>query len=242
MKIAFITDLHLPISGEKARGVDTFLNLNNILKDLKLRMADFIIIGGDLSLREPDPAANFHVRELLEKSNIPYVVVPGNHDDPAQLKNCFSYPHEMDELYYVKQLGDIPCIFLDSSSGELSHTQLNWMDDLLDKRSEITNIFVHHPIVISNAVYMDNNYALSNITDIQNILNRYDRNFKIFSGHYHIEKTIYAGNITQFITPSLYIQIDQSSAEFKIDHHTPGYRIIQFQDDQLFTYVRYIWE
>jgi Icc protein len=240
MKLAFITDMHIPTEEKTARGVDTKKNLSLVLEDLEKQEIQHIVIGGDISFSKPETEANKYLKRSLDRLQIPYFVIPGNHDDSNQLKHFFTYPEGLDELYYFKQIDDFSFICLDSSSGKLSKNQLKWLEYELEENSAVNTIFIHHPIVKSDALFMDENHALTNMQEIQNILFGLKRNFIIFSGHYHLEKTIVCRNIIQHITPSLFIQIDQNSSTFKIDHTIPGYRIIKIREDCILSYVRYI--
>ena len=75
---------------------------------------------------------------------------------------------------------------------------------------------------------MDENYRLENATDVIDILSRYSEELDIavYCGHYHIEDERAAAGVTQYVCPSLYVQIDPSSADFCVLSTVPGYRFI----------------
>ena len=87
---------------------------------------------------------------------------------------------------------------------------------------------------------MDNRYPMQYVEPVQKIFFDHDANVHIFCGHYHVEKTIRLKNITVHITPSCFFQIDQESAEFKVDHHRIGYREIVLDNQMLSSTVRYL--
>jgi Icc protein len=240
MIIAFITDLHLPSLGEKARGVDTYHHFHMVLDDLRGFPINHIIIGGDLSFKAPESAVNEYVKFHLQQLEIPYDILPGNHDSIEQLRSSFKYPAGLQkELYYVKQIQGEKIIFLDSSQKKLGQDQLSFLESELISNPEIRHIMVHHPIIKAHVPYMDNHHALEDMEEIQEVLHKFNHLFHIFSGHYHVEKTICHKNIIQHITPSLFIQINQESEEFKIEHKVPGYRVIEMVGESLYTGIKY---
>jgi len=241
MIIAFITDLHLPSIGELARGVDTHLHFHMILKDLKKFPINHIVIGGDISFKAPESTVNEYVKYHLDQLKIPYNILPGNHDSIEQLKSCFYYPNRhQEEIYYVKQIQDQYIVFLDSSSKRLGAYQLEWLDEILTNIPSCNLVMIHHPVLKGAVPYMDKNHALQNSRIILEMLLKQNRNIHIFSGHYHVEKCIVHKNIIQHITPSLFIQINQFSQDFVIDHTVPGYRLIESKTNILRTHVRYV--
>lgn len=91
IKILFFSDTHLgfdyPVSGKSRtlrRGFDFFRNFHHILDVAREKKVDLVIHGGDLFYRSEVPVtiidqaydALFH----LADSQIPLVIVPGNHD------------------------------------------------------------------------------------------------------------------------------------------------------------------
>ena len=89
---------------------------------------------------------------------------------------------------------------------------------------------------------MDIKYALQDMKEFQDILQKYENlRFYIFTGHYHVEKTILHHNMRVFITPSCFVQIGQDSASFQPDHYNIGYRIIDIGvKGDVRTHVRYL--
>jgi Icc protein len=78
---------------------------------------------------------------------------------------------------------------------------------------------------------MDENYPLQNMDVVQGILFNHLRPLPIFCGHYHVEKTLCARNLTIHLTPSTFFQIDWSSRNFKIDHFRTALREIILRPD-----------
>jgi len=74
-------------------------------------------------------------------------------------------------------------------------------------------------------------YAFKEIPRVQELLQRYQIEFRIFCGHYHVEREITFSNLHISITPSTFFQIDATQTEFKIDHSTPGYRMVEISKE-----------
>ncbi len=229
-KIAFITDLHIPQEGIHPLGLNPLKQFKDTLNHAILNHPDLIIIGGDLSHRDPILFANNITRRLLERTGISFLIMAGNHDDPSDLAETFNIPLVQGSLCYLHRLREEEIMILDSSSKRISHSQLSWMKSNLVQNIEINKIFIHHPLSVSGIPYMDDNHALLNREEVVEHLSELNRKFYVFSGHCHANKTIHSEQLTQFITPSTYLQISAHAHDFKIDHTQPGYRWIEVQE------------
>jgi Icc protein len=122
-RMAFITDIHLDEESVEEIGVDAHKNWNWILEDVRARNINEIIFGGDIGALKSNEyffksLALFKLRCIL-----------GNHDRFEEVIHHFK-PHpafDRVELYYAEETAFIKFIFLDSSSAEISSTQLNWL-------------------------------------------------------------------------------------------------------------------
>ena len=244
-KVGFITDLHIGEDG-KAFEVNTLQNFDLLLSEIQKWKLDHLIIGGDLCFRNPVRKVYTIIHEKLEATKIPYSVIVGNHDDCEMLVDGFhlsAYYHpETNELYFIKKIGSRVFIFLDTKKGTISEVQLSWLEKELELLKESKPVIImHYPPVLGGVPHMDSNYFLENKDEVVRVLAKYPGNLLVFTGHYHVEKSINFSNLQVFITPSCFVQIDQQEAEFKPDHHRPAYRIIDFFDDgTLHTSVHYL--
>jgi len=71
------------------------------------------------------------------------------------------------------------------------------------------------------------------------ILVAYGQPVNVYSGHYHVEKTINRANVTVHITPSCFVQIDQYREDFQVDHHRIALRVITLQEKEILSTVHY---
>ena len=81
MKIIQLTDLHLVPEGQKIHEIDPSQRFEQALANIKLRHPDLdlLVITGDLC-NEGDTPSYRLLRELLEKYELNYQLVLGNHD------------------------------------------------------------------------------------------------------------------------------------------------------------------
>ena len=239
-KIAFITDLHIPLEGLAPLGLNPLSQFKEALAHAVAGRPDIIIIGGDLSNREPIPYANRVTHELLSETEIPFLIIAGNHDRPEQLSEEFSLTLKNGELYYLHELPEEEIMILDSSSKRISKHQLDWMSRMLKKKDTINKIFIHHPLSITGIPFMDKNHALENREEVMTCLSQVDRKLYVFSGHCHASRVIHGHHFTQYITPSTYLQISEQAEDFLIDHTQPGYRFIEIgETGTIITHLHY---
>ena len=134
-----------------------------------------------------------HYRWLInemdeEASLLPFYIIPGNHEvanrfgrvDKSAYKAAFGQP------YYWFSYGNTMFIALDSSEGEYSRIQLDWLEDILEKiRPHYKNCIIYSHIPPVNS---DNWKKKINITPSFSKLKQIisDKNITLFlSGHIH---------------------------------------------------------
>lgn len=246
MKIIQFTDIHIDLKGKKPHGVDVRKKFTKILGEIVVEASDMVVLTGDLCANEGDETIYKWIGNELRQAipDIPVLLIPGNHDDARLMSGLMNTPHLVgeSEMYYSFELKGQSFVFLDTSSGIISAGQLAWL------RNEISLfagtdliVFMHHPPVKAQVKYMDDNYPLKNGEELMAIFNVFNtKQFHVFCGHYHVEKSILLNNVSVFITPSTYFQINQEEAAFKVDHYYPAYRIIELEENMLLTTVRYL--
>lgn len=236
MKIAHITDIHIGYKDEHPFGINVRDNFCSILKSVSQAKCDYIIITGDLCYRDPDINIYWWIKDQMDKLNIAYDVLSGNHDDNRMIAEVFNYSLDEDnKLYYSRNMDSWSLLFIDTSSSTISNNQVQFIEDFQYK--EKTIIFTHYPILPGRVKHMDKKYLFNDVDKIIGVLNSFTSPINVFTGHYHVEKTIIDRNINMFITPSTFFQIDQNSEEFAIDHKIPGWRIVELTQDKIYTTI-----
>ncbi len=242
MKFIQITDLHIDQPGECPFGIDVRKNFLEVLEAIVLEQPDQLVVSGDLCYKDGDEKIYRWIKAQLDELPFPYEVIPGNHDDSLLMAEVFELTHLVndDELYFAKKWSKEPCLFLDSAPGELSKNQKKWLQRQLKICQTNLLIFMHHPPFVSGVPYMDNNHAFRDMEELQDLFEEFPNQISIFTGHYHVEKTLVRNNVTLMITPSCFFQIGQSLDAFSVDHHRIAFRIIDLEKGGVSSTVRYL--
>ncbi len=231
MKIIQLTDLHVGEAGELGFEVDVRANFLKILQAAKQLQPDRLVLTGDLCMNQGATIIYQWMKGHLDHSGIPYDVISGNHDDPRLLAEAFNKSANLHdtELYFYNNFNGIPCLYLDTTTAEISAQQLNWIKNCLQTIDREVIIFMHHPPMLANMPWMDQRYPFEMREAVQKVFFAHPYPIQVFCGHYHIEKTVQRRNLTMNITPSCYFQIDPHSEEFKIHHYNIALREIEIE-------------
>lgn len=237
MHLIQISDLHIGTADELPFEVDVRANFLKMLRSIQQENYDLLVISGDLCYDEGDPAIYIWIKAQLEAENIPYVVLSGNHDDTNLLAEAFGLNeyNQHGQLYYAGKEEEPPLLFLDSGCGRIQAHQLSYIDNYLRKHQQPITIFMHHPPLPMGVPYMDNNHALQNGAELVALLTAHSYPVHIFTGHYHVDKSLQHKNLSIYITPSTFFQIDWRANDFLVHHHRCAYRSIQWDGDRLET-------
>lgn len=239
MRIVQITDIHIDKLFELNKNIDVHQNFLRILEDALLHKPDLIVLSGDLCHNEAQINVYQWFKSELSGRGLPYRVIGGNHDDGEMLTSTFK-DVQGNLPYFAYQTTRQKLLFLNTISGNLDEIQWEWLKNHL--KEPVSAIFMHHPPLLAGIPHMDNYYAMRNRDSFLQLLKSFDQRFRIFTGHYHNDRTIEVDNISVYITPSTFFQISDKSQQLTYDHFLPGYRIIDLYDDGGFkTWVRYLW-
>ena len=192
--VAQISDLHVKRPGQLAyRRVDTAAALSRCVDALNrfTPRPDLVIISGDLA-DTPAEEEYAHLQILLAPLQIPFVAIPGNHDDRAMLRTAFAQPYmrASGALNFAVKAGDLDILLLDSSVPGASHGHLDagtlrWLADALaasPKRPAL--VFLHHPPFITGIGHMDVQ-NLRNAAELASLLRQHERVLLVAAGHVH---------------------------------------------------------
>lgn len=246
MRIIQLTDLHIGAPGESTLGVDVRANFTKVISAVKTLSPDRVVITGDLCFDKSDPAVYDWVVAQLDAANLDYVIIPGNHDDSVELRETLretSLDPEGKEFFFSQYWAPYRALFMDTSKGKCSPLQWAWLEDQLVTSQQPLLIFMHHPPILAGVPFMDDNYAFSESGVFEKLMDNHKSSaIHIFTGHYHVERTIEKGSYNVAITPPLFNAIDDQRAEYKKAHDNIGYRVIEWDDEELRTFVRYLTE
>ena len=242
MRIIQLTDLHIGEEGEDTFKVDVRGNFLKALRWLKASPPDHLVLSGDLCYLSGKPEIYDWIRNQLENFPCPVWFMAGNHDNPLMLAKAFGLEHRLhgNELYFTEKLGGREFVFLDTATYEVSEAQQTWLKSLLDRREDPVYVFMHHPPTLMGTPFMDGKYPLRNWAAVKDIFLSCRGAVYVFSGHYHIERSVHLKNLHIFVTPSTFFQIGQFSDEFQVDHYRIGWRELVWKGEEFQTAVRYL--
>lgn len=243
MRIAFITDLHIGADGENPQGVDVRQNFTNALAFLKELEPDCLVIGGDVCYTVGDQAVYAWVKTQLNALPYPYYVIAGNHDDSVMLAEVFHLTHHLhdSELYYALPLEGRPVLFLDTAKGILSPAQWTWLREyLMALRDNNVLVFMHHPPVLADVLYMDTNYPFRQSDEFLALVRELPCHVTVVCGHYHVEKVVQRGNLLVLATPSTFVQMKHDPATMVVDHYRVAVREINLTTHGTNSTVHYL--
>jgi Icc protein len=237
LRIAHITDTHISKEKQTLDGIDTREQFLRILKEIETREVDLIIHTGDVSFPEGSRTVYTWVKNILEETEIPYLLTPGNHDDPFMMQEIFNVqdlPAKVITTGAVAMKGQ-SLMFLDSSSERLTMKQLLWLKREIEIEEDQLFLFQHHPPCTCGVKVMDEKYPYKTPQLIQKNLKQTERSIILFCGHYHIEKelSLSTPDLKVFITPPTFGSIDPDSEIYHIKDQRPGWREIRIESQQL---------
>lgn len=243
IRIAHLTDIHIGFSEAPVRQINVRGNFEKTLQQIILEKPDLLVLGGDLAADCGEIAAYQWIKPRLDRTGIPYLIIPGNHDRIDNLVHIFDLQSESQaaELYYTRRINGLRFIFLDSSAGFLSGAQLKWLEQQAGGSIDSALLFIHHPPLFCNCTFMDSRYPLQNREESFALIQRLPAIQHIFCGHYHTEKTIIDSGKNIYLTPSTMMQLHQDNPEYEVAGNSPGWRLICWNGSRLETAVRYVF-
>ena len=194
--IAQISDLHIKAGGRLSyRRVDTLVALQRTIDRLNRLQPrpDVVVITGDLvDFGRADEYVT--LRAALAALDMPYYLIPGNHDDRQALRQAFpELTHLHGHPEFVQWcIEDYPVrlIGLDStvpgqSHGELCHHRLSWLDErLAEQPDKPTLVMLHHPPFVSGIGHMDVQRLL-NSDELAAVIRKHTQVERVLCGHLH---------------------------------------------------------
>lgn len=226
-QIAFLTDVHLNEQFPLDHNVNPGENLKRVRRDVSERNIEEIIFGGDIG----DASSHPGFFDMLKPYKLKLIL--GNHDQFKEVKKYFNPNPDRAELYYTSEDAYFKCIYLDSSSEEVSHEQLEWLKTELITDKKLI-LFIHHPIVEIDSP-IDKLYPLKNRDRIKSVLTDVEKDILLFCGHYHMNDERTFRNVKQYTNHAISFQIVKNAEDLQIDNQNFGYTILKFEADTIET-------
>lgn len=246
LHIVQISDTHLfGDRNKKINGSNSYQNLKMVIDNIiKLEpKQDLIVVSGDLS-QDCTFESYHHLLNILNKTQIKYYLLPGNHDNVDVINKVFEYNWVKDNVDYFLELNGWLFYMIDTSvypedSGELSPLQLEKLNAVLNKnKQKPTIIFMHHHPLFINSIWIDR-MILKRATEFNKLIELNRQVKAVLFGHIH---QVYENNLNGAFyasAPSTCYQVLPNTEMFTIEKLTPGYRVIEIDEDKLSSKV--IW-
>jgi 3',5'-cyclic AMP phosphodiesterase CpdA len=224
MLIAQITDMHVKPRGEMLSGaLDSHANLARAigrLNDLDPQ-PDLMVATGDLTA-DGQPGEYAALRELLDDVRVPYLLVPGNHDDRENLRTAFAEQPWEDDGFLLYAVEDWPLriVALDTvipgrHQGEVCAARCRWLDDTLAEQPDRpTIVLMHHPPFATGIGHLDR-MGLTDPSGLGAVVGRHRQIVRILCGHIHRPVNAMFFGIPASIAPATSFQIELKLDESK---------------------------
>ena len=216
--IAQITDMHVLAPGLLAFGlIDTAARLAACVARINSleQIPDLVVATGDL-VNEGSLEEYRHLRELLAPLGPPCFLIPGNHDDRANLRDVFAdhgYLRQDPEfIRYVVEDYPVRIIAIDTvvpgeAGGLVDAARLAWLADRLgEDRKRPTIILMHHPPFDTGIVHMDG-MKCSGAEELADVIAANPQVERILCGHVHRTVQRRFAGTTAMIAPSTAFQV-----------------------------------
>ena len=241
-----ISDTHLfGDKNKKINGANSYVNLKNVLDHIAQlkEKPELIVVSGDLS-QDCTFESYQHLANLLNKLNIKYYLLPGNHDDLNVVNQVFDFNWLKGSVDYFLNFHNWFLYFIDTSmypedSGKITEEQfINFTKALEKNKNQPTMVFMHHHSIEINSPLMDQMILIEK-EKFNNIIKENPQIHAVLFGHIHqvFERKL---NDTLFLSsPATSYQILPQCNIFAVEKLTPGYRLIELNENKINSQI--IW-
>jgi 3',5'-cyclic AMP phosphodiesterase CpdA len=215
--IAQISDCHITAPGDRvADRVDPGVGLRHAIAKINAFTPAIDLVVGTGDLVNDGRADEYdHLERLLADLAVPFLPLPGNHDDRTELRRRFdTLPSgtPTTPIDHVVDLDSCRLVCLDTTipgrhDGRLVEPQLAWLDEVLGGAPDVTTIVAqHHPPIPSGIPSMDR-FGLEGRETEAAVLARHPQVAAVIGGHFH--RSIHARFATTVVSccPSTAVQL-----------------------------------
>lgn len=231
LRLLQITDCHLgEYPGELLLGLNTDESLHDVLALVATEPADLIINTGDVSSHGHVGSYARYQQMVDSYVQVPHAWIPGNHDLPSAMDAAV----EGGKSPKIIEAGNWQLILLDSyveghEHGDLSESELNFLEQSLNASDKPVLVFLHHQPQAVGSAWIDQYIVRSNSAFFE-IIDRSDRVKAIIWGHVHQAHDVTRAGVRLIASPSTCIQFLPDRNEFALDPAMPGLRWFELHD------------
>lgn len=229
LRIVQVTDTHLYADRAGCLlGLNTLDSLDAVLALVRQDPTpiDLVLATGDM-VHDASPEGYTRLRERLSTLDAPVYCLPGNHDQPASMRqHLIGGPLQMPPWVVA---GHWLLVFLDSTvpgedGGHLRAEELQRLEQALQQHPQHhALVCLHHHPLASGSVWMDS-MAVDNADQLLAIVARYPRVRALLWGHIHQEFDYTEQGVRFLGSPSTCIQFTPKKEDFGVNSSPPGYR------------------
>ena len=188
---------------------DNFVALMNFCRE---QPPDLLAITGDLPEEDGNRSAYDWIWNQLPP-DIPHIILPGNHDDPAVLFEVFQGGLNLNsDFMELIPLAEIDLLFVNTASKVLPRDHVDFISSEDVRPGSV--LFIHHPTKEVSGGFMDITYPLENRTEVDQAISASNISH-VFCGHFHTEFEIH-DDYHLYVTPSPAFEVDRDSVKPKI--------------------------
>ena len=261
MILCQISDLHIKAHGKKSyRVVDTAQSLRRCIAQVNAlpQRPDAVVLSGDLvDFGLADEYAM--LRSLLAPLQMPYYLLPGNHDERTALRAAFPEHIYLQQglsrpgarIEYVIEEHAVRIIALDtvipqSSKGELAPHSLLWLEQVLaEQPQQPTVIVMHHPPFKTAIGHMDQ-IGLADVQALEAVVRRHPQVERVLCGHLHRSIQVRFGGTLASTCPGVSHQVvldlsEQAASQFIME--PPAFQLHLWDADAgMISHTAYVGE
>ena len=234
-RIVQLTDLHLQASSKALyKGVNADAHFLQCLEWLSGNQCDLLLLTGDLA-HGASPASYARLQGYLADIGIPWLWLPGNHDDAQQMLAVSD--QAVDQVRQV-ELADWRLLILDTTyapdgkgSGSVSPVHMQHLQQQLEVQQDKPVLLVmHHNPIPVNSAWQDE-IMLGNSQEFNQLVTAYSQVKAVVFGHVHQPIDRVERGVRYLATPATSVQFLAQQDSFMVQAECgPGLRIIDLLD------------
>lgn len=239
-----ISDIHI---GGSEDGKDPIPRVEAVIEAIRSlpNAPDAVLVSGDLT--DHGTAEEYEVvKQILGRLELPFYVLPGNHDDRGRIRDAFELPGEGEEpVRYSVEVGGLRLVAFDSivpgrDPGSFDADRLSWLDaELAAEPERPTLLAVHHtPLTTAIPEWDAINLAPADREALAAVVARHPQLLAIVGGHLHRVAASALAGCPVLSAPSAYLQVRPNFHRDEIEWvDPPGFAIHVLRDGNLTSQV-----